>query len=78
LVRSPEADYLMKKIIPLLKISAQQLFLSLHTTVICLIILCILVLWGTFYQIDHGIYAAKARFFSSWIVLIGGFFLFPA
>jgi hypothetical protein len=35
------------------------------------------VLWGTFYQIDHGIYAAKARFFSSWIVLIGGFFPFP-
>jgi hypothetical protein len=53
------------------------LFLSLHTTVICLIILCILVLWGTFYQIDNGIYAAKARFFSSWIVLIGGFFPFP-
>ena len=67
----------MKKILRILGISAQKLFLSLHTTVICLIILCVLVLWGTFYQIDHGIYAAKARFFSSWIVLIGGFFPFP-
>jgi hypothetical protein len=67
----------MKKIIHILKVSGQKIFLSLHTTVICLIILCILVLWGTFYQIDHGIYAAKARFFSSWLVFIGGFFPFP-
>jgi hypothetical protein len=67
----------MKKFLTVLRISAEKLFFSLHTTVICLIILCILVLWGTFYQIDHGIYAAKARFFSSWIVLIGGFFPFP-
>lgn len=52
-------------------------FLSLYTTVICLVVLCVLVLWGTLYQIDHGIYAAKARFFSSWIVLIGGMVPFP-
>ena len=67
----------MKKIFRILKISAEKVFLSLHTTVICLILLCVLVLWGTFYQVDHGIYAAKARFFSSWIVLIGGFIPFP-
>jgi len=52
-------------------------FLSLYTTVICLIVLCILVLWGTLYRIDHGIYAAKTRFFSSWIVLIAGIVPFP-
>ncbi len=54
-----------------------SLFLSLHTTVVCLIVLCILVLWGTLYQVDHGIYAAKARFFSAWIVMIGGMIPFP-
>jgi hypothetical protein len=53
------------------------LFCSLYTTVICLVILCVLVLWGTLYQVDHGIYAAKARFFSAWIVMIVGVIPFP-
>jgi len=73
----PLCETMMKRPIPILRNAAEKLFLSLHTTVICLIILCILVLWGTFYQIDHGIYAAKARFFSSWVVLIGGLVPFP-
>jgi ResB-like family len=53
------------------------LFCSLYTTVISLLVLCVLVLRGTLYQVDHGIYAAKARFFSAWIVMIGGFLPFP-
>jgi|WetSurMetagenome_2_1015567.scaffolds.fasta_scaffold00060_38 hypothetical protein len=65
-----------KKTSPTLGLAA-SVFLSLHTTVICLIILCILVFWGTLYQVDHGIYAAKARFFSAWIVMIGGIIPFP-
>jgi hypothetical protein len=67
----------MKKLFSIVRTFAEKLFLSLHTTVICLVILCVLVLWGTFYQIDNGIYAAKARFFSSWIVLIWGIVPFP-
>ena len=67
----------MKKALTILKKSLTGLFLSLHTTVVCLVLLCVLVLWGTFFQIDNGIYAAKARFFNSWIVLIAGFIPFP-
>jgi hypothetical protein len=67
----------MKNIPSLIKKTLTGLFLSLHTTVICLILLCILVLWGTFFQIDNGIYAAKARFFNAWIVLIAGVVPFP-
>ncbi len=51
---------------------------SLRFTVIALLVLAILVVWGTFYQIDHGIYAAKDRFFNAWLVFIGGIIPFPA
>ena len=51
---------------------------SLRLTVITLLFLSVLVVWGTLYQVDHGIYSAQERFFNAWIVLIGGFFPFPA
>lgn len=50
---------------------------SLRLTVICLIILTVLTLFGTIYQSDHGLYEAKIKFFSSWFFLLGGFLPFP-
>jgi hypothetical protein len=39
----------------------------------CALLLCMffLTLFGTFYQVDHGLYAAKMRFFSSWFLWTG-------
>jgi ABC-type transport system involved in cytochrome c biogenesis permease subunit len=51
---------------------------SLKLTVFCLLVICILVTWGTFYQVDFGIYAAQKRFFDSWFFLIAGLIPFPA
>jgi hypothetical protein len=54
------------------------LFLSsLKITLICLLFLCIFVIWGTFYQVEYGIHAAQERFFSSWILMINNFFPVP-
>lgn len=50
---------------------------SLKLTVICLLLLSILTVWGTLYQADNGLYAAKLKFFTSWIFLIFGFIPFP-
>jgi hypothetical protein len=50
---------------------------SPRTTVAGLLLLAILVVWGTLYQIDHGIYAAKEYLFNAWIVMIGGIVPFP-
>ncbi|MBN1757839.1 MAG: cytochrome c biogenesis protein ResB [Chitinispirillaceae bacterium] len=62
---------------PLVKIILKSLG-SLRLTVVSLIFLSILVVWGTLYQVDHGIYSAQERFFNAWIILIGGFVPFPA
>ncbi len=51
---------------------------SLQLTVIALMLLSVLVVWGTFYQVDHGIYAAQERFFKAWLILIAGVIPFPA
>lgn len=59
-------------LIRILKASA-----SLKLTVICLIILVLLVIWGTVYQADHGLYQAQQKFFYSWFFLIFGFIPFP-
>ncbi len=50
---------------------------SLKLTVICLILLVILTVWGTLYQAQHGLFAAKQMFFSSWFFLALGFIPFP-
>ncbi len=57
---------------PLLRLVA-----SLKLTVICLIALCFLTVFGTLYQVEHGIYEAKEMYFTSWFVLAGGFFPLP-
>lgn len=67
----------MKKMVGKIAAFPLRLLLSPYTTVACLIVLCILVLWGTLFQIDNGIYAAKQRFFNAWIVLIAGVLPFP-
>jgi cytochrome c biogenesis factor len=46
-------------------------------TVLCLFALAVLTVWGTFYQVGHGLYAAQERFFHAWIVLIAGLIPFP-
>ncbi len=50
---------------------------SLKLTVICLILLTVLTIWGTIYQTDFGLYSAKLKFFTSWIFLAGGFIPLP-
>jgi hypothetical protein len=60
---------------PLIKILKSAA--SLKLTVICLIILTLLVVWGTVYQSDHGLYQAQQKFFYSWFFLIFGFIPFP-
>ncbi len=44
---------------------------SLHLTVACLSLLIVLTVWGTLYQVHHGIYAAKIFFFTSWFLRLG-------
>jgi hypothetical protein len=46
-------------------------------TVICLFLLLIVVIWGTVYQVDYGLYASQQKFFSSWVAVLFGFLPFP-
>ena len=57
---------------PLIKFAA-----SLKLTVICLLILIVLTVWGTIFQAEHGLYAAQLKFFHSWVFLLLGFIPFP-
>ncbi|HLP57274.1 MAG TPA: cytochrome c biogenesis protein CcsA [Candidatus Deferrimicrobium sp.] len=50
---------------------------SLELTVVCLLILAMLVVWGTVYQANHGLYQAQQKFFHSWFFLLLGFIPFP-
>lgn len=50
---------------------------SLKLTVICLVILVFLIIWGTIYQTDYGLFAAQQKFFFSWFFLLFGFIPFP-
>ncbi len=54
-----------------------QWMFSIPLTVISLALLMILTFWGTMYQVEHGLFAAQERFFTSWWVWMGGFFPFP-
>jgi hypothetical protein len=54
-----------------------KLAASLKVTVVCLVILTVLVVWGTVYQAEHGLYQAQQKFFHSWVSWIGGFIPFP-
>lgn len=50
---------------------------SIRLAVVCLLLLMILVVWGTLYQVEHGLYAAQQRYFYSWVFLLFGFLPFP-
>lgn len=50
---------------------------SLPLTVVGLALLLVLVIWGTLYQAEHGLYDAQQRFFQSWFFLAGGFLPLP-
>lgn len=47
-------------------------------TLVALIILFLLVFFGTLYQTDHGLYEAQRKFFGYGIVLLGGYVPVPA
>lgn len=50
---------------------------SLRLTVVGLILLTILTIWGTIYQAEFGLFLAQERFYESWFFLIGGVIPFP-
>ncbi len=50
---------------------------SLKLTVVCLAVLAGLVVWGTVYQAEYGLYQAQQKFFYSWFFFIFGFIPFP-
>jgi hypothetical protein len=50
---------------------------SLRLSGACLLYSAIIVVAGTIYQVDHGLYAAQERFFRSWFFLVGGFLPLP-
>jgi len=54
-----------------------QWMFSVPLTVICLALLMILTFWGTLYQVEHGLFAAQEKFFSSYFVLVFGVIPFP-
>jgi hypothetical protein len=58
-------------------IKAFKTLASLKLTVICLLIFTILVVWGTVFQADHGLYQAQQKFFHSWFFLLFGFIPLP-
>jgi hypothetical protein len=65
---------------PLKKLASNKIIkiaASLKLTVVCLVILAALVVWGTVYQAEHGLYQAQQKFFHSWFFLIFGFIPFP-
>ena len=47
-------------------------------TLVSLLILFALVLFGTLYQTDHGLWEAQNKYFGYGVVLVGGFFPLPA
>ncbi len=47
-------------------------------TLACLLVLFVLIFFGTLFQADHGLFEAQKKFFGYGWVLIGGFFPLPA
>jgi hypothetical protein len=50
---------------------------SLRVTVVGLSLLLVLTVWGTLYQVDHGLYLAQERFYQSWSFPVAGVIPFP-
>ncbi len=40
---------------------------SAKVTVICLLIMVVIVIWGTLFEASHGLLAAREKFFQSWV-----------
>lgn len=49
-----------------------RVIIDLRITVICLALLFVLTLLGTFHQVSHGLYDAQQRYFGAWLTLVGG------
>ena len=54
-----------------------RIAIDLRVTVICLTLLFLLTLLGTFHQVSHGLYDAQQRYFGAWITLVGGIVPLP-
>lgn len=50
---------------------------SLRVTVVGLLYLLVLTVWGTLYQVEHGLYPAQQRFYAAWLFLAGGWVPLP-
>jgi hypothetical protein len=50
---------------------------SLRLSAACLFACAVIVICGTFYQVDYGVYAAQERFFRSWFFFVAGFLPLP-
>src|SRR3989338_6132844 len=50
---------------------------SMNITLVCLVLLFILTLWGTIDQARNGVFLAQERFFNSFFFTFGGFIPFP-
>ena len=57
--------------------SLVRIAIDLRVTVICLALLFLLTLLGTFHQVSHGLYDAQQRYFGAWITLVGGIVPLP-
>ncbi len=51
--------------------------INLRVTVVCLALLFLLTLLGTFHQVSHGLYDAQQRYFGAWVTLVGGIVPLP-
>lgn len=51
--------------------------IDLRVTVVCLALLFLLTLLGTFHQVSHGLYDAQQRYFGAWVTLVGGIVPLP-
>lgn len=54
-----------------------KLLASLRLTVVGLVLLLVLTVWGTLYQTEFGLYRAQERFYQTWYFLVGGLVPFP-
>ena len=52
-------------------------WISLKATVISLSLLLLILVLGTWHQVDHGLFQAQQKYFYSWYALVGGFFPIP-
>jgi hypothetical protein len=54
-----------------------KLLASTRLTVVLLLLLGVLVVWGTLYQAEHGLYLAQKKFYQSFLFLAMGWLPFP-